>query len=113
MSQETLHREILARSEAEEWHAARAEGCLKQVWTREEPQQGLCGHHPITKVCIIKNNENGKEAQVGNCCVNKFLGLNSKNMFSSVRRVEADRDASFDSASIQIAHKQRTIEASE
>jgi hypothetical protein len=33
----------------------------------------LCGHH-ISEVCYIKNSLTGHRAEVGNCCVQKFMG---------------------------------------
>ena len=48
----------------------------------------LCGKRNITKVCVIKNVKNGNSAEVGNCCVNKFLFITDANSrFKSLLKI--------------------------
>ena len=109
MSQEKLHEEIIALSSAEEWYEAVQEWSLREIYKSENPQTCLCGHHPIREVCVIDNNETGNSAEVGNCCVNNFLGINSEIFFSSLRRVSNDNEASFNEATLEYAHGQNII----
>ncbi|MEX2027035.1 MAG: hypothetical protein WEH44_07035, partial [Pirellulaceae bacterium] len=53
---------------------------------------------------VIRNRRNGKTTEVGNCCVNYFLGINSERLFASVRKVVNDIAASFNSETIELAH---------
>lgn len=104
MSQEQLHEEIIARSEATTWALARQEWGLKNIWMSDTAQTCLCGPHPIKEICEIENQVNGATTEVGNCCVNHFLGMNSEQFFTSVRKVRADGEASFNEATIEFAH---------
>ena len=40
-----------------------------------------CTKKGIKKVCVISNTINNNTAEVGNCCVNKFLGINDGNKY--------------------------------
>ena len=42
-----LKTEILERSRAKDWDAAKAEWRLVDVYEADEPDTCLCGHHPI------------------------------------------------------------------
>ncbi|MEX2170585.1 MAG: hypothetical protein WD851_14815 [Pirellulales bacterium] len=109
MSQQTLHKEIIARSESDNWDDARDEWALGNVWMSDDPSTCLCGHNPIKEICEIKNRLNNKEVEVGNCCVNNFLGLESDQLFTSLRRVVADDEASFNPDAINFAHSRGFI----
>jgi len=109
MSQKKLHEEIIARSEADEWEEARDEWTLHDIWMSDEPQTCLCGHHPIHEICVIRNRENGVYTDVGNWCVNNFLGINSEQLFSSLRKVLVDAGASFNEATIELAHDKEIV----
>jgi hypothetical protein len=52
---------------------------------------------------------NGKTTEVGNCCINRFLGLDYKNVFVSIRKVRKDGGASFNEATVLLAHQLRII----
>lgn len=109
MSQQKLHDGIIALSNAVEWHAARLEWRLKDVWMSDDPETCLCGHYPIREICVIVNKENGAEAEVGNCCVNNFLDINSEQVFSSLRKVVADPASSFNEATIELVYERGYI----
>ena len=71
MSEYRLFSEIIDRSAAKEWEQARAEWRLVNIY--EDPDNTcLCGHHPITEICVLFNEVTGERAEVGNCCVKKF-----------------------------------------
>lgn len=77
MAEFQLTREILERSTATTWDAAKLEWTLHEVFESEEPETCLCGHYPIIENCVLRNKTNGAFATVGNCCVKKFIGLPS------------------------------------
>jgi hypothetical protein len=64
-----LTTEIIARSVATTWDAAKLEWSLLEVYEAEEPETCLCGHFPIIELCVLSNRRNQAEATVGNCCV--------------------------------------------
>jgi hypothetical protein len=69
MSQYKLTEEILARSVAKTWDAAKLEWHLEDMYESDEPDTCLCGHTPIIELCFLRNRFNDKDALVGNCCV--------------------------------------------
>lgn len=109
MSQERLRLEIVARSVADAWHSARHEWSLDEIYMSDEPDTCLCGHHPIREICVIENRENAAKVEVGNCCVNNFLGLESEQLFASVRRVKLDAGASLNADAIAYAFSRGII----
>jgi hypothetical protein len=92
MPEYQLTAEIVQRSEAGVWDAAKLEWELLHVFEAEEPETCLCGHYPIIEICILHNRLKGKEVLVGNCCVKKFVGLPSDKIFQAVKRSRHSRD---------------------
>ncbi len=87
---QVLSKAIVALSEADNWDEAKLEWSLWEIYQVEEPETCLCSHHPIIEICVLKNKKNGFHANVGNVCVDKFLGLDSKKIFDAVKRVQND-----------------------
>jgi hypothetical protein len=90
MAEFKLIKEIIDRSSAKTWDAARMEWALDEVYESSEPETCLCGHNPIIELCVLLNRTNGSSATVGNCCVKKFIGLPSDLIFQAGKRVSAD-----------------------
>lgn len=109
MSEYRLTSEIVARSVANVWDAAKLEWVLHEVYEAEEPETCLCGHHPIIELCILRNKTNGVHATVGNCCVKKFIGLPSDLIFQAVKRVRADSARSLNAEALAHALDKRWI----
>lgn len=93
---------ILALSAADEWDDAKREWDLEHVWFAEpdEPWRCLCGHSPIREVCVIANRLTGHRAEVGNVCVQKFLGLPSGDLFAALKRVARNPAAALGPAAV-------------
>jgi galactitol-specific phosphotransferase system IIB component len=86
-----LTSEIIKRSEADYWDTAKNEWNFEYAYYSEDLQTCLCGHYPIKNVCEIHIRKNGNQTEVGNCCVNKFLGIDDGNkIFISIRRLKED-----------------------
>lgn len=83
-----LFQEIIDRSEADTWEEAKKEWSLQYVEMAEdgEDYSCLCTHPHIKELCYIKNKINGNEVLVGNCCVKKFMELESDLLFQAIRR---------------------------
>ena len=101
MSGYKLAEEIIGRSTANNWDAARLEWVLYELYEAEEPDTCLCGHFPIIEICILQNKTNGNYATVGNCCVKKFIELSSDKIFQAVKRVRKDNERSLNAEAIQ------------
>lgn len=105
MSEYKLGAEIIARSKASTWDEAKLEWELESVFHQEEPETCLCGHFPINEVCLLRNRLNGNTADVGNCCVKKFLGLQSDKIFQALRRIRNDLSRPLNGETIDHARK--------
>ena len=103
MSEYKLTQEILALSVGKTWDRARLEWTLHEVYESDEPQTCLCGHFPIIEICTLLNRSNGNVADIGNCCVKKFIGLPSDKIFSAVKRVRRDPTKSLNAEAISHA----------
>lgn len=109
MAEFQLTREILSRSTATAWDAAKLEWALHEVFESEEPETCLCGHYPIIENCVLRNKTNGVFATVGNCCVKKFIGLPSDLIFQAAKRVRADPSRSLNAEAIAYARDRNWI----
>jgi hypothetical protein len=109
MAEYRLFREIIARSIADTWDEAKLEWKLNAIWFEDMPDTCLCGHFPIIEICEIINRENGAVAQVGNCCVKKFLGLPSDKIFQAIKRVRKDITKGLNAEAVEHAHERGCI----
>lgn len=103
MAEFQLTREILARSTATVWDAAKLEWTLHEVFESDEPGTCLCGHYPIIEHCVLRNKTNDVVTTVGNCCVKKFMGLPSDLIFQAAKRVRLDASRSLNGEAIEHA----------
>jgi hypothetical protein len=112
MGQYKLFEEIIARSVAKDWDTAVQEWGLLDVYDAEgEPETCLCGHFPIVEICVLRNRRNGRDAEVGNCCVKKFMGLPSDKIFTGLKRVRKDNDAALNIAAAEHARSKGWVNA--
>ncbi len=105
----TLSAEIIALSVANDWTAAKREWQLESVFFEDDPSTCLCSHFPILEVCLLRNVRNGNVAEVGNVCVNKFLGIPSKIIFDGLKRVANDREKALNAAAADYVHRKGWI----
>jgi hypothetical protein len=85
-----LKAEVLSRSRATEWEVAKNEWSLVGISEADEPETCLCGHYPIIELCTIHNRVTLVSVDVGNVCVNRFLGFRSDIIFQSLKRIRKD-----------------------
>ena len=100
---------IVALSESNYWLSAKNEWQLQSVFFEEEPSTCLCSHHPIVEICVLRNTRNGNLAEVGNVCVNKFLGIPSKIIFDGLKRVANDQSKALNAAGIDYIFEKKWI----
>ena len=90
-----LTEEIIDLSESDQWDFAKLEWSFEFAYYSDESQSCLCGHYPIRNICVIKNKKNHKITEVGNCCINKFLGIEDGNkIFTSIKKLKDDNSKS-------------------
>ena len=86
-----LTEEILALSVSKSWNSAKNEWNFEYAYYSEENQTCLCGHYPIKNICVIRNIKNKNSTEIGNCCINKFLGIDEGNkIFTSILKLKDD-----------------------
>jgi len=86
----TLIREITALSTSADWLTVKKEWKHYHAFQREG-STCLCGKQNIINVCVIKNDINQNTAEVGNCCVVKFLDINHGTaIFNSLTKLKKD-----------------------
>lgn len=90
MSQHKLITALLARSQSTVWWRARLEWEFVTLYKGNGDDSCLCGHTPIIELCKLRNKLNNNTAIVGNCCVKRFLNLQTDLIFDAVKRIERD-----------------------
>lgn len=108
MSQYVLAKGIIALSVGKTWDTAKSEWKLERIY-QDSNRTCLCGHYPISEICVLKNRKNGDETSVGNCCVEKFMGISSNKLFAAVKRVKKDSSKPFNADVIELAHDKNFI----
>ncbi|MBU2643007.1 MAG: hypothetical protein KJ889_14510 [Gammaproteobacteria bacterium] len=89
---ERLKTHILPLSNSKDFNSARAEWRLVGVEVSEEFDHCPCGQE-IKEHCYIQNQLNGNTTYVGNVCVNRFIGIETGNLFSGLKRIAEDETA--------------------
>jgi len=89
---ERLKSHILPLSNATDFEAARHEWQLVGVEVSEEWDNCPCGQD-IKEHCYIKNTLNGNTTYVGNVCINRFIGIDTGNLFAGLKRIANDPSA--------------------
>ena len=105
-----LATQIIAMSKADNWHDAKSEWNVSTIYRATASSECLCTHSPIKEICVIENPLTGHEAEVGNVCVKKFMGLDAPSrMFNSLKRVEQRPEAALSPDVIKWAFKHKWI----
>jgi hypothetical protein len=104
---------ILRLSQSDIWLEAKPEWELHAVYMDPSHRSCECGHQPIHQICVIKNRENGHEAEVGNVCVHNFMQLASRRIFAVLRRVKSDPTKSLNPDALDLFVRRGVISRSE
>lgn len=110
MSEYKLTEEIIKLSVADRWDQAKLEWTLQDVYFGEEPSTCLCGHTPIIEICTLKNIKNANIAEVGNCCVKKFIGLPSDKIFQAIKRIKNDAERALNAEAVDYFHSKGILD---
>ncbi len=106
-----LKAEILARSRATDWAVAKNEWKPVGISEADEPETCLCGHYPIIELCAIHNRVTDVTVDVGNVCVNRFLGFRSDIIFQSLKRIRKDITKSIGAEAAVFFYERQVINA--
>lgn len=101
---ETLKKHILPLSESNNFDKAKLEWKLSRVEVDDDWNRCPC-NHPIKELCYIKNTLNGNETYVGNVCVNKFMDIDTGNIFEGLKRIAKKIDANPNKDLIEYANE--------
>lgn len=109
---ERLKAHILPLSKSKEFHVAIKEWRLVGVEISEEFDHCPCGQE-IKEHCYIENILNGNNTYVGNVCINRFIGIDTGNLFDGLKRIARDSKANANEDLINHAYKLGYIYESE
>ncbi len=101
---ENLKAHILPLSVSQRFETARTEWSLVAVEISEEFDQCPCGQE-IKEHCYIRNRLNGNETYVGNICINRFIQIDTGNLFDGLKRIAKDLAANANSDLIEHAYR--------
>lgn len=87
-----LREHILPLSNSTDWSNAKNEWRLVGIEVQEEWDNCPCGKE-IKELCHLRNQLNGNVTHVGNVCVNRFIGIETGNLFAGLRRIIDDETA--------------------
>ncbi len=102
--------EIIKLSVSGNWNSAKLEWDLSHMYISRQKESCLCGHYPILNICVLKNNKNNNETEVGNVCVNKFMGLSSDKIFVGIKKITNDITKSVNADVVAYAFSQGKID---
>lgn len=108
-NQFVLSEKIVGLSESDIWDLARAEWELVSIYFADDHETCLCSHYPIKEVCVLRNKTNFNTAEVGNVCVNKFLGIPSKIIFDGIKRVSKDLEKALNKSAVHFAYRKNWL----
>lgn len=99
---ERLKAHILDLSVASSFDQAKFEWELDAVEISEEFDQCPCGKE-IKEHCYILNTRNGNKTFVGNVCIDRFLGIDTGNLFDGLKRIALNPSANANADLIEYA----------
>ena len=109
LSQHKLITALLARSQSKVWWQAQLEWEFVAIYKGNGGDSCLCGHTPIIELCKLRNKLNHNNAIVGNCCVKRFLRLQTDLIFNAVKRIEKDSIKSVNLRTLNLAIREAWI----
>ncbi|WP_316399230.1 hypothetical protein [Bradyrhizobium sp. 33ap4] len=101
---ENLKAHILPLSVSQRFDSARTEWSLVAVEISEEFDHCPCGQE-IKEHCYIRNRLNGNETYVGNVCINRFIQIDTGNLFDGLKRIAKDLTANANNDLIEHAYR--------
>ncbi len=101
---ERLKLHILPLSVSRNFDVARQEWDLVAIEISEEFDNCPCGQD-IKEHCYIRNRLNGATTYVGNVCINRFMCVETGNLFEGLKRIAKDLTANANNDLIEHAYR--------
>jgi len=101
---ERLREHIVPLSQSDDFYSAKNEWKLVGVEINDDFDECPCGQQ-IKELCYLENQLNGNRTYVGNVCVNRFIGIETGNLFSGLKRIARDDQANANEDLIINAYK--------
>lgn len=101
---ERLKAHILPLSRAKTFDLARTEWRLVAVEISDEFDNCPCGQE-IKEHCYLANTVTGHQTYVGNVCINRFIGIDTGNLFEGLKRIAEDETANANADVIEYANE--------
>ncbi|MFQ2239063.1 hypothetical protein ACK31Z_01805 [Aeromonas dhakensis] len=101
---ERLKEHILPLSDSPHFPVAIKEWSLVGIEISEEFDNCPCGQ-AIKEHCYIENRVTGHRTYVGNVCINRFIGIDTGNLFDGLKRIAKDSKANANRDLIEHAYK--------
>lgn len=101
---ERLKAHIMPLSRAESFEQARSEWKVIGVHIEQDWDECPCGQ-PIKELCFLENQLTKHRTYVGNVCVNRFMGIETGNLLSGLKKIMKDHSANANIDVIEYAKK--------
>lgn len=101
---ERLKAHILPLSISDRFDTARLEWDLVGVEISDEFDNCPCGQD-IKEHCYIRNRVSGHSTYVGNVCINRFIQIDTGNLFDGLKRIAQDDSANANNDLIEHAYR--------
>ena len=101
---ERLKAHILPLSNASSFNVAKNEWKLVGVEMHEDFDHCPCGQQ-IKELCHLENELNSNKTFVGNVCVNRFIGIDTGNLFAGLKRIALNNSENANEDLIRHAYK--------
>lgn len=101
---EQLQAHILPLSQSQIFDVARREWDLVGVEISDEFDNCPCGQE-IKEHCYIRNRINGNSTYVGNVCINRFIQIDTGNLFEGLKRIAKDVSANANNDLVEHAYR--------
>ena len=101
---EQLKAHILPLSVSNDFNTARTEWDLVGVEVSDEFDNCPCGQD-IKEHCYIRNRLTGRTTYVGNVCINRFMQIETGNLFDGLKRIAQDDTANANHDLIEHAYR--------
>ena len=99
-----LEAHILSLSVSSVFNDARKEWSLVGVEISEEFGECPCGQQ-IKEHCYIRNSLNNNKTWVGNICINRFIQLDTGNLFEGIKRIARNQTANANIDVVEYAYE--------
>lgn len=97
-----LKESILKLSKSQNWEIAKKEWNFEYAYNSLDAKTCMCGKFPIKNICLIRNTITNELAEVGNLCIDKFLGIeDGRSIFVAIKKITHDINKSISKKALE------------